>query len=95
MPPKGVKRSFDAIAAVPAAQVITTTWEDLPGLSEAGKAVLREAGLVPATALRLAEEFGFAGPDDLEVCVRACPTCPSGWRAAAAHPTMHTALCSP
>lgn len=65
MPQKGVKRGFDAIAAS-AAQV---TWEDLPALSEESKAVLREAGLLPATAVRMVDDLGYTVPGDLEVCI--------------------------
>ena len=44
------------------------TWEDLiPHTTEAGRAVLRDALIYPAEAMRLVEELGYRTPEDLEV----------------------------
>lgn len=48
-------------------RLAAVTWEHLPALSEPNKQVLRDAGLLPATALLLVEHLGYAQAGDLEV----------------------------
>ena len=43
------------------------TWEQVPHLTEGGKAVLMAAGLRPSTGKHLADVLGYTDAEDLQV----------------------------
>ena len=58
-------RNFDRMAAV--------SWDDLPDVTESGRAVLKGAGITAAVAKRLVEELGYVEASDLKVSRREVP----------------------
>ena len=61
--PKPVSAPSDSPPQRPPSQ----QWEDVSGMTPAGRDVLRAAGITPAVAVRLIADLGFTEPDDLEV----------------------------
>ena len=53
-------------------QAAPATWEDMTNINEAGRTVLRAAGITPTVARRLMMDLGFSEPQDLEVRHRLC-----------------------
>ena len=45
------------------------TWEQVPHLTENGKAVLMAAGLQPSTGKHLADVLGYMDAEDLQVWI--------------------------
>ena len=43
------------------------SWEDVSNISDAGRSVLRGAGITPFVAMRMVQDLGFSEPEDLEV----------------------------
>lgn len=59
-------------------------------ISDSNKAVLKQSGLLPATAKRMVDDLGYAEPDDLKVS--ACMPTPVWVQGNSTQPAMYSRL---